>query len=205
MKKEGVSKSHYVLHRHTLRNQVSTIITPMSDDQDLPQLEDELIDPASPDEDEAKVDEHIDSQDSEDSAEEVEEISSEAEETDSSTKSETPKSNLPAFLREIPTLALIGTGLLLSLSLLIATALLMDPALTSIPITFDASANVLKSGAPNNLYNLAIVGLFAWIITTPLGIWLHWRHDAKFLAYIVWLSAIVTAVLLWIAAGRLLF
>lgn len=185
----------------------------MSAEQDLPQTEDEILEPDEPSVEPTETDVDSDLPDTiADATIEASEATLETREEEDAIEESVPKeeqpkqeSTLPAFLRETSALVLIGAGLLLTIGLLIATAIMMDPTITSIPMTFDANGDVLTSGAPNDLYNLATVGLLAWLIATPLGAWLHWRRNAKFLAYVLWLGTVMIAILLWGAVARALF
>ncbi len=106
---------------------------------------------------------------------------------------------LPAFLRETPALILIGSGLVLALGLLVWIALSSGAASGEIPLIFDANAAPLRTGQPNDLYSLAIIGISAWLANTLLGAWLHWRKDAKFLAYVLWAGTVFVTLILWLA------
>jgi hypothetical protein len=99
---------------------------------------------------------------------------------------------------------LILAGLGLPLTLLCYLALRAPSLPAEVPFGFDPTGLPNPLAPPGRLLLLPLIGGMCWFADLALGTWLYAKRKDRTLAYAMWGSALLVAVLLWGAALHLL-
>ncbi|HLF01928.1 MAG TPA: PH domain-containing protein [Anaerolineales bacterium] len=101
--------------------------------------------------------------------------------------------------------ALLGAGLIVPFILLIVIAVQFPSLPGNIPLHFDGLGQVDRTGPPTGLLILPAIGGIAWLVNGLIGVALYaLRQNERPTAYLLWSSALIVQVFLWIAAIGLL-
>jgi hypothetical protein len=100
---------------------------------------------------------------------------------------------------------LLGAGLIVPFVLLIVLAVQFPSLPDNIPLHFDGRGLVDRTGPPTGLLILPAIGGIAWLVNGLIGVALYaLRQNERPTAYLLWSSALIVQVFLWIAAIGLL-
>jgi hypothetical protein len=100
--------------------------------------------------------------------------------------------------------ALLGLAVALNLALFGYLTAVHAGLPRELPLHFDVAGQVDRWGTPEEFFVLPFIGLIAWLVNGAGGALLHLRRNETAAAYLLWGSAGLVQLLLWIATISLL-